>query len=125
MIRLVHLLLVLTLFISGCSMEDDTTMRVKKSEFKKVALEIVKVFELSIEYVGFPDSEREKINVFYESQFDEDGERIKTRIMNVSYYFFGSTNFKDRDDPQNRVLFERLSSELKGIKEDLEKYPDK
>ncbi|MFC3846071.1 hypothetical protein [Paenibacillus sp. PFR10] len=50
-------------------------MRVKKSDFKKVALEIVKVFELSIEYVGFPDSEREKINAFYESQFDEDGER--------------------------------------------------
>lgn len=98
---------------------------IKNYEFKKVALEIVKVFEISIEYVGFPDSEREKINAFYESKFDEDGERIKTRIMNVQYDFFGSTNFKDRNDPKNKVLFEQLSSELKGIKEDLENYPDK
>jgi hypothetical protein len=105
-------------------MKEDTTMRVKKSEFKKVALEIVQVFELSIEYVGFPDSEREKINAFYESKFDGDGERIKTRIMNVSYYFFGGTNFKDRNDPKNKVLFEKLSSDLKEIRDDLENYPD-
>ncbi|NOU67514.1 hypothetical protein GC096_26075 [Paenibacillus sp. LMG 31461] len=100
-------------------------MRVKKSEFKKVSLEIVQVFELSIEYVGFPFSEREKINAFYESKFDEDGERIKKRIMNVEYDFFGGTNFKDSNDPQNRVLFEKLSSELEGIKEELGNYPQK
>jgi hypothetical protein len=40
-------------------------MRIKKSEFKNVALEIVKVFEISIEYVGFPDSERKKIDAFF------------------------------------------------------------
>lgn len=100
-------------------------MRIKKSEFKNVAFEIVKVFEISIEYVGFPDSERKKIDAFFESKFDEEGERIKTRIMNVKYYFFGGTNFKDRNDPQNKVLFEKLSSELKEIREDLEVYPDK
>jgi hypothetical protein len=106
-------------------MEDDLKMRIKKREFKNVALEIVKVFEISIDYVGFPFSEREKINAFYESKFDEEGERIKKLIMNVEYDFFGSTNFKDRNDPKNKVLFEKISSNLIEIREDLENYPDK
>lgn len=106
-------------------MEDDSKMRIKQSEFKNVAFEIVKVFEISIEYVGFPFSEREKINAFYESKFDDEGERIKKLIMNVEYDFFGSTNFKDRNDEKNKVLFDKISSDLKEIREDLENYPNK
>jgi hypothetical protein len=45
--------------------------------------------------------------------------------MNVEYDFFGSTNFKDRNDPKNKVLFEQISSDLKEIREDLENYRDK
>lgn len=118
------ILLSLLMSLSGCFMEDDSKMRIKKGEFKNVALEIVKVFEISIKYVGFPFSEREKIDAFYESKFDEEGERIKKLIMNVEYNFFGSTNFKDRNDPKNKVLFEKLSSDIKEIREDLENYPD-
>ncbi|CAH1226880.1 hypothetical protein PAECIP111891_06019 [Paenibacillus allorhizoplanae] len=100
-------------------------MKVKKKNFKSVALEIAELFELSIEHVGFPYSKREFINAFYDSKFNEDGERIKTRIIDVEYYYLGGTNFKDKSDPKNKVLFEKLSSELRDIKEALENYPDK
>ncbi|MFC9775333.1 hypothetical protein [Paenibacillus chitinolyticus] len=100
-------------------------MKVKKHEFKSVALEIVNLFEMSIKHVGFPYSKRDYINSFYDSKFDEEEEKIKKRIMTVEYNYLGSANFKDTNDPKNKILFESLSSELNEIKEDLEKYPNK
>ncbi|WP_426451961.1 hypothetical protein ACP26L_07755 [Paenibacillus sp. S-38] len=99
-------------------------MRIRKKDFKITALEIVRIFEISIEHVGFPYSKRTLIDGFYESKFDEVGESIKKRIMNLEYNFFGSTNFKERNAPQNEVLFKGLSAELDIIKEELEKYPE-
>ncbi len=60
-------------------------INMNKNEFKNTALEIVELLELSIEHVGFPYSKREFINAFYDSKFDDEGERLKTRIIDFEY----------------------------------------
>ncbi|AEI42382.1 hypothetical protein [Paenibacillus mucilaginosus] len=56
-------------------------MRIRKRDFKITALEIVRIFEISIEHVGFPYSKRKLIDGFYESKFDEDGEIGRSGIQ--------------------------------------------
>lgn len=93
---------------------------IKNLNFKAEALHVVEVFELSIEHAGFPQSELETFNKFYDHKFGEREEEIKKQLMSIQYDFFGGTNFKDRDDPNNKVLFEKLTIELIEVRKMLE-----
>jgi len=102
----------------GCMMRshDESTYN---DEFKENALEIIFLFEVGIEFIGFPQSELQRLNDFYEIKCTQKEEEVKKRIMNIHYDFFGGANFKDRDDPQNKQLSNYLLKELSEIKNTL------
>ncbi|GGG17406.1 hypothetical protein [Paenibacillus abyssi] len=92
----------------------------KDSDFKKTALEIIELYKISIEFVGYPYDETEKYEHFYSTAYGEKEEGIKKRIMSLHYDFFAAANFKDRNDPSNKLLAEQLFPELKEIKKLIE-----
>lgn len=56
-----------------------------------------------------------KYDSFYSTTYGEKEEEIKKRIMSLHYDFFAGANFKDRNDPSNKLLAEQLIPELKEI----------
>lgn len=61
-------------------------------EFKENALEIIFLFEVGIEFIGFPQSELQRLNDFYEIKCTQKEEEVKKWIMNIHYDFFGGAN---------------------------------
>ncbi|WP_148930627.1 hypothetical protein [Paenibacillus methanolicus] len=94
--------------------------RTRKS-FKDQALELLQIFEMSIEHIGFPQSELDWINKFYDRKCTDEESAIKNRIVMVHIEFFGGMNFKDRNDQRNKILASQLSEEISEIKQLLEK----
>ncbi|WP_148933724.1 hypothetical protein [Paenibacillus methanolicus] len=92
-----------------------------KRSFKDQALELLQIFEMSIEHIGFPQSELDWINKFYDRKCKDEESVIKNRIVMVHIDFFGEMNFKDRNDPKNKILANQLSNEISEIKQLLEK----
>lgn len=86
-----------------------------ESDFKKTALEIIELYKISIEFVGYPYDEMEKHGHFFSKTYGENEEEIKKRIMSLHYDFFAGANFKDRNDPSNKLLAEQLIPEIKEI----------
>ncbi|OXM14391.1 hypothetical protein [Paenibacillus herberti] len=63
------ILIILLLMTTGCE------MGIKRGDFTQEALKIFEILEISIEHIGFPQSEIENINAFYDKEFnpkDED-----------------------------------------------------
>lgn len=102
------------ILIMGCSMGINQG-KFKENEFKKTALEIVELYKVSIEYVGYPYDEMNKYESFYSTKYGEKEEKIKERIMGLHFEFFAGANFKDREDFKNKLLAEKLNTEIKEI----------
>lgn len=92
-----------------------------RESFYNDAIECVDLLSLGIEYFGFNDRARKTMDSFfdYEYQQGEIEQKIKGKLASAYMAFLGKTNFRDKSDVNNKVLFETLSGELAEIKEEL------
>lgn len=95
--------------------------RKSKEAFLDDALECTDVLSLGIEYFGFNDRARKTMDSFfdYEYQQGEIEKRIKKKLSSAYMAFLGKTNFRDKSDISNKVLFDQILGELAEIKEEL------
>ncbi|MGO4548428.1 hypothetical protein AB4Z29_26925 [Paenibacillus sp. 2TAB23] len=95
--------------------------RKTKEAFYNNALDCTDLLSIGMEYFGFNDRARKTMDSFfdYEYQQCEIEQRIKKKLASAYMAFLGKTNFRDRSDINNKVLFDKLSGELAEIKEEL------
>ncbi len=107
---------IILLLLVGCAMGDKNNSSSQNGDFKHRALKIVEILELSIKHVGYPEGMKDYINSFYDSDFSSEAEEIKKKIMMLNIEFLGRVNFKDRGNPENKVLAEQLFEDINEIR---------
>ncbi|MDQ0114640.1 hypothetical protein J2T15_004096 [Paenibacillus harenae] len=89
------------------------------NEFKEDAEYVVSLLEASIENVGFPKSEKDRLEEFFEYEYGEKEKDIQTRLISIYMAFLGKTDFKYAENEKNEQLFRKLLAELEKIKLEL------
>ncbi len=85
--------------------------RKSKKAFYNDALDCTDLLSLGMEYFGFNDRARKTMDSFfdYEYQQGEIEEKIKKNLASTYMAFLGKSNFSDRSDIKNKILFDKLS----------------
>lgn len=89
--------------------------------FSNNALECIDLLTWGIECFGFNDRARKTMDSFFDFEYQqgEFEQRIKKNIASAYMAFLGTTNFRDRSDINNKILFDKILSELLEINEEL------
>lgn len=118
-LKLMVLILLSVFLFMGCSMDNK-----KNHDFRQDALNVLETLDICIENFGFPEAARLEMNEFFDTKHKENTKEIKKRIASVYMAFLGKTNFRDKNDPKNKDLFEGLLREIEEINLLLEKYQE-
>ncbi|WP_214607689.1 hypothetical protein, partial [Mycobacterium tuberculosis] len=66
-----------------------------RNEFKEDAEYVVDVLEASIEKKGLPKSEIERLDKFFENDYQDKEKDIQMKLISIYMAFLGKTDFKN------------------------------
>ncbi|KRE92138.1 hypothetical protein ASG89_33800 [Paenibacillus sp. Soil766] len=99
----------------------------KEPTFVALANEVIDIIQYVITNRTYhTDEERDIIDKFIDLSHSENQEMIKKELMRIKSKYFANINFKNYDDPNNKILVNELLPSLRKIRERLsetENYP--